>query len=70
MDGFYIMLATTINQDLFRRLGIHTMMLDNGKYMIARMSADDVEGALRWPMEQIWHWKSPIAPYDELHSLK
>ncbi|MBX9568621.1 MAG: hypothetical protein K2X77_06975 [Candidatus Obscuribacterales bacterium] len=70
MEGFYIMLETALNKKLFKTLGVHTMTLDNSQYMIARMSAEEVEHALRWPMEQIWHWAAPIMPYDEQHSLR
>lgn len=69
MEGFYIILASSLNQRLFKTLSIHTQLLEGGQYMIARLSAEELERVRHWPMEQVAHWPSPIRPYDELHSL-
>lgn len=65
MEGFYIVLASTINVQLFAALGIQTLLQDNGQFMVARMTAEEVDRATHRPMESPASWKSPIMPYDE-----
>jgi hypothetical protein len=67
--GFYMFLAGTINKNLFEALSIHAMPLENGRFMIARMSHSDVQRVRLCSMERVESWSEPLMAYDEMHSL-
>lgn len=68
--GFFVFLSGSMNENLFKRLGVQPMPLEGGPLMIARMTAEQVEQARLWPMECLEGWPMPLMPYDELQSVR
>jgi hypothetical protein len=68
--GFFVFLSGSMNENLFKRLGVLAVPLEGGPFMIARMTVEEVENARRWPMERLEGWPMPLMPYDELQSVR